>query len=371
MKLRLSIFPKILIAMLFVALVPLCAIWYSNYSDANERISNSIDHQLTDVSNKLVQFTDYWVTIHYHMLKQHAATPAIRSMDPKQQNPVLRSIIQELDWIYGVITLAPDGMNVGRYDDKKPEDYSDRIYYKQVIGGAPMGMQVGIGKSTGKPNFTMAVPILKPEDKSVLGLIVFGMNINQVSDIVTQVRVGKTGYAFLLDDTGKVIAHQKEEFSKVADFSQHPAFVNRPTTGIKRLTYKDNGKEVIAYAQATKYGWTMVVQQDYDEAFAPVNSANRKALLLLGITLVLVTFIAYVVAQRLANPIRKLTRIADEMSRGRTVVKIDETQRGDEIGALASAIDRMGTGIRLAIERLNANRPQTASPTEPQRRVGS
>src|SRR5581483_2515868 len=268
-------------------------------------------------------------------------------------------------------TLAPGGMNVGRYDDKKPEDYSDRIYYKQVIGGAPMGMQVGIGKSTGKPNFTMAVPILKPEDKSVLGLIVFGMNINQVSDIVTQVRVGKTGYAFLLDDTGKVIAHQKEEFSKVADFSQHPAFVNRPTTGIKRLTYKDNGKEVIAYAQATKYGWTMVVQQDYDEAFAPVNSANRKALLLLGITLVLVTFIAYVVAQRLANPIRKLTRIADEMSRGRTVVKIDETQRGDEIGALASAIDRMGTGIRLAIERLNANRPQTASPTEPQRRVGS
>lgn len=371
MKLRLSIFPKILITMLFVALVPLCAIWYSNYSDANERISNSIDHQLTDVSTKLVQFTDYWVMIHHRMLKQLAATPAIQSMDPKRQKPVLKSMVDEYDWIYGVITLGPDGMNVGRYDDKKPEDYSDRIYYKQVIGGAPIGMQTGISKSTGKPNFTLAAPIQRPEDKATIGVIVLAMAINQVSDIVTQVRVGKTGYAFLLDDSGKVIAHQKEEFSKVADFSQHPAFVNRPVRGIKRLTYKDNGKDVIAYAQATQYGWTMVVQQDYAEAFEPVRAANQKALLLLGITLVLVTLIAYVVAQRLANPIRKLTRLADEMSRGRTVVKIDETKRADEIGALASAIDRMGTSIRVALERLNANRAHTAAPpTDSQRRAG-
>src|SRR5581483_3345792 len=141
--LNLSIFQKILVTMLFVAVVPLSAIWYVNYSDATERISSNIDQQLTDVSTKLVQFVDQWVMMHTRLLKQHAATPDILSMDPKRQHPVLRSIISEYDWIYGVITLAPNGMNVGRYDDKKPEDYSDRVYYKQVIGGAPVGMQVG------------------------------------------------------------------------------------------------------------------------------------------------------------------------------------------------------------------------------------
>jgi methyl-accepting chemotaxis protein len=42
------------------------------------------------------------------------------------------------------------------------------------------------------------------------------------------------------------------------------------------------------------------------------------------------------------------------MSRGRVVAQIVEVKRGDEIGALASAIDRMGTSIRLAIEKLSA-----------------
>lgn len=42
------------------------------------------------------------------------------------------------------------------------------------------------------------------------------------------------------------------------------------------------------------------------------------------------------------------------MSHGHTIVKIDEATRGDEIGALAAAIDRMGMSIRIAIERLSA-----------------
>jgi methyl-accepting chemotaxis protein len=96
------------------------------------------------------------------------------------------------------------------------------------------------------------------------------------------------------------------------------------------------------------------VQQDADEAFQPIRDANKKALLLLLVTVLVVTAIAYLFSQQLANPIRNLTRIADEMSRGRAIAKINEVHRGDEIGTLAAAIDRMGTSIRLAIERLSA-----------------
>lgn len=365
---RFSIFQKILVAMLLVALVPLGVIWYINYSDATKRISGTVEQQLTDVSNNLVSFVDNWVMMHYRILKQTAAIPDIMSMNGAKQKPILKSIIGEYDWIYGVITLGPDGMNVGRYDDKKLEDYSDRIYFKQIAGGAPIGMQVAISKSTGKPNFTLAAPILKTTDGSpadpnnFAGVLVMAMQITHISDIITKVRVGKTAYAFLLDENGKIIAHQNEEFSKIADFSKHPVYVNRPTQGVKQLNYDDNGKKVIAYAQPTKYGWTMVVQQDADEAFQPIRDANKKALLLLLVTVLVVTAIAYGFSQQLATPIRNLTRIADEMSRGRAVVKINEVRRGDEIGTLAAAIDRMGTSIRLAIERLSAKPNRTADP---------
>lgn len=38
------------------------------------------------------------------------------------------------------------------------------------------------------------------------------MTINDVSASVTNVQIGQTGYAFLLDNTGKVIAHPKREY---------------------------------------------------------------------------------------------------------------------------------------------------------------
>ena len=83
-------------------------------------------------------------------------------------------------------------------------------------------------------------------------------------------------------------------------------------------------------------------------------SANIRALAILAITLLVVLIVAYMLSERLSSPIRKLTEIANEMSRGRLYTNIPETQRRDEIGALAAAIDRMGTSIRLAMERLRA-----------------
>ena len=108
------------------------------------------------------------------------------------------------------------------------------------------------------------------------------------------------------------------------------------------------------WMQTTAQGWTMVTQQAYSEAYAPVRAANIRALAILAITLLAVLMVAYMLSERLSSPIRKLTEIANEMSRGRLFTDIPEAKRRDEIGALAAAIDRMGTSIRLAMERLRA-----------------
>ena len=88
---------------------------------------------------------------------------------------------------------------------------------------------------------------------------------------------------------------------------------------------------------------------------APVRSAALRGLVILAVTIVLVTLVAYLVSKMLSDPIRNLTRIADEISRGRLVTQIQEVQRGDEIGRLAGAIDRMGTSIRIAMDRLRGS----------------
>jgi methyl-accepting chemotaxis protein len=354
-----GIFQKILITMLVVAIVPLSAIWYIDYRNSIERISNTTDQQLADISDKLVSQVNDWITMNLKVLNQNAALAEMISMDGRKQSPILRSILSEYKWSYLVHAIGANGMNTGRSDDQKPIDYSDRVYFKQAMSGAPMGSQVVISKTTGKPSLLIAVPVYatdKAGGKNVIGALSMGMSIAEMSERITNLRIGKTGYAFLLDENGKVIAHQKEEYAATsADFSKRPAFQNRPPSGKKKMIYDDeNGKKVIAYVQTTQQGWLMVAQEDYDEIYAPIQEANNEALILLGVTLFIVLLIAYLLSQRLSSPIRNLTRVADEMSRGRVVARITEVGRGDEIGALAGAIDRMGTSIRLAIEKLSA-----------------
>jgi methyl-accepting chemotaxis protein len=118
------------------------------------------------------------------------------------------------------------------------------------------------------------------------------------------------------------------------------------------IIHKDEGKQVIAYSKKTRQGWTLLVQQDYDEAYAAADKARMNALILLVVTLLFVAAAAYFLAGRLATPIRRLTVVADEISCGKLDAKIGETGRQDEIGALARSIERMGVSLQMAFDRL-------------------
>lgn len=357
--LRLTIFPKILVTMLFISLVPLGTIWYIDYQGTTKRIALEIDHRLTEVSDRLVSQVNDWVTMNVKVLNQNATLADITTMDAAKQKPILKAILKEYQATYLIFTMGPDGMNVGRSDDKEPIDYSDRVYYQQAIQGLPLGQQVVISKTNNKPALILAVPIRAlpttgySAPGAVVGVLAMGMSIGDMSQRISNLRLGQTGYAFLLDEKGKVVAHQKEEYANTsADFSKHPAFLGRPTEGLAKLTYDDGGKQVIAYVQKTIHGWTLVAQQDHQEVYAGAREANIRSLTLLVITLVVVILVAYLFSRGMANPVKNLTQVADMMSRGKVVVRIRETTRSDEIGALAGAIDRMGVALRLAMDRL-------------------
>ena len=260
----LKIFPKILITMLLVSILPLSVIWYINYKNVIKQTSDGVNQQLANVSDKLVSYVNSWVTMNLKVLNQNAMLADMASMEGARQNPILRSMLAEYKWSYLVFTVGPDGMNVGRSDDLKLLDYSDRIYFKDVMNGAPMGKQVVISKTTGKPAVILSAPIhaadKKTGEKTIAGVIAMGMFITEMSERITNLQIGQTGYAFLLDENGKVVAHQKEEFAdKSADFSTHPAFVQRPQSGKTLITYKDGKKNVIAYVQKTDQGWRIVL----------------------------------------------------------------------------------------------------------------
>ena len=353
-KIRFGIFPRLLITMLAIATIPLATNWWINYQSSLQRLTNQVEQLLAAQSDGIVTYVDTWMEMNLKVLRQVALLDDVISMDKQKQFPILKSVANEYKWVYLVYTIAPDGNDVGRSDGGPSKFYGDRNYFQQAMSGASFSAEVVLGRTNLKPTLGLAVPIYNNEQK-VVGVIARGSSIADVSDNIVNAKIGKSGYAYLLDDKGKVIAHQKEEFTKVlADFSKHAAFTGLGQASKKKVSFNDEvtGKKIFSYVQKTRYGWILVVQQDYDEAYAPVNEANEKALVVFGVTLIFVFIISFWVASRLSRPILNLVHIADSISRGELNAKVNEVKRSDEIGELARAIERLGTSMKIAIERL-------------------
>lgn len=72
--------------------------------------------------------------------------------------------------------------------------------------------------------------------------------------------------------------------------------------------------------------------------------------------LLLVMIITHIFANSFAKPIRHLTHVAEQISKGKDLdIKIDEINRSDEIGELAKSIDRLKNSTKIMFNRLMAN----------------
>lgn len=349
---KFGISKKLSLILLIVALVPLVTIWFFSYQTITNLTTEKVNQELASINDKLATYVDAWVDMNERMLLQNASLEAMRSMDEERQTEVLGTIIKYFDWSYLTFTTDDQGNNIGRSDGKPLKFYGDRDYFKQVAEGNKFGRQVLIGKTSGKPAMVLATGIYGYDDK-LSGVLAQAMTLEELSATIVSSQIGDTGFTFLVDEKGQVVAHPNAEMTQSrVDLSGHEALKALENGESTTIFIDSDGQQIVAVAQKTAKGFAMVSQQNYEEAYRFIKTENQKALVLLFSTLVVVLLATMFVSKWLTAPIRNLTEIADKYSQGQLDLEIHGLDRNDEIGLLSKAIDRMGTSIRLAMNRL-------------------
>jgi len=356
-KIRFGLFGKIIIVMLIVSLLPFAIFWGITLRETNQRVRTETEKLMAQTAIGLGEQVDGWIDNNVSILRTAANLNEIQSMDRTKQEPVLKAIQQEYPWMYLVFTVDYDGMNIARNDNKSLRDYSDRQYYKDVIGGKKLSWQTLIGKTSKKPALVLAVPIKSGE--RLVGVIAAAMNVDVISNNIANWHQGDSGYAFLVDEKGFVVSHPNKQYVvKRKNLNSHPLIAGFRKKGWRTITSnfnETNGETAFGHVRSNNYGWALVLQQQEGEVFADYNRTQEFALILLASTVVLVLIIAWFSARAIVTPIMKLTDAAERMSLGELNVKIDIKSK-DEIGLLAQAIGRMQTSLRLAMNRLRRKR---------------
>ena len=343
---------KVILLMLFVSLLPGAIYFALSFKQTSDQIQSDTNRSGLVVSKLLATEVDEWIDKNVRALYAISNLPAMKSMSQFDQELMLKSLQAEYPWMYLVFTTDERGMNVARSDGKSLKDYSNRQYVKDIAGGKKLAWQNLIGKTSKKPALVLAVPIKSGD--IIVGVLAAAMNRETISELVTTYSQGKTGRSFLVDETGKTVAHKDNAFVlQQQNMSTHPLVQASANSSNNLVEFVDaDGSEKIGFAQKTKLGWTLAIQQAKAEAFEPLKKAQLFAYSLLTITIIVILIIAYFASRAIVNPIRDLTDAANRISVGDLDVEISTTSK-DEIGDLAAAIVRMQDSIRLSISRLS------------------
>jgi GAF domain-containing protein/HAMP domain-containing protein len=198
------------------------------------------------------------------------------------------------------------------------------------------------------------------------GVTVADVNLKLVWDVVSAIHVGEKGFAYVVDDRGRLIAHpdlslvlRDSDLSHLPQVAmalskQHSDEMSASRVGsAETATSLDGAPVLTAYAIAPKTHWVVFVEQPLAEALATAYRSLARSLALLGLGLLLAAVSGVALARRMAAPIRLLQQGAEKLRAGDLSQRLD-IRTGDEIEALAGSFNRMAGSLQESYETLEA-----------------
>ncbi|MGB0619382.1 MAG: diguanylate cyclase [Myxococcota bacterium] len=120
------------------------------------------------------------------------------------------------------------------------------------------------------------------------------------------------------------------------------------------------GEEVIGTSVPfPRFDWTLVIEQPYDEAFAPILSSMSRVV---GLNLAIVLFVgllAFRIAGSIVKPLKALSDAASRLTHGEREVEIEESIHGtEEVHLLTKTFNEMSRGLGRSARVLEENQQE-------------
>ena len=193
------------------------------------------------------------------------------------------------------------------------------------------------------------------------GVTIAEINLKLIWDVITALRIGQGGYAYVVDGHGKLIAHPDISLvlrdTDLAKLPQVAAALNptqAPHDTAPAVTVAENiaGHSVLtAHAAIPQLGWLVFVEVPLSEAFAPLYGAAWRTALLLLFGLAAATLAALFLARRMTGPIHAIAAGAERLGAGELDRRID-IHTGDELEGLAQQFNSMAADLQKSYAEL-------------------
>ncbi|WP_025034869.1 sensor histidine kinase [Bradyrhizobium sp. DOA9] len=238
-----------------------------------------------------------------------------------------------------VSRLAMDALDSGidlSSDPKFTEAVARKVYYGPVYF-----------RRESEPYMTLALAGARKD----AGVSIAEVNLKLIWDVVSQIKVGERGNAYVVGPEGRLIAHP--DISLVlrnTDMSGLPQVrAVRAGGGMPDVlseAYNIQGQKVLtASAPIEPLRWTMFVELPVEEAYAALYASLQRLAIVLLAASIFAVLAGIFLARRMVGPIQALRSGAERMGGGDFSQRIS-IKTGDELEGLADQFNHMGERLQ-------------------------
>ena len=225
----------------------------------------------------------------------------------------------------------------------------DLSQHPAVVGAIARGVHYGpvYFRRGSEPYFTMAIAGTGRNR----GVTMAEVNLVHVWDVVSQIKVGEKGRAYVVDAQGRLIAHpdiglvlRNTDFSDLMQIKLARGDIASSKSG-EALRDADGRAVLAAHAAVPALGWLVLAELPLSEAYASVYASLLASGLVLFGGLAAAIVASLMLARKMVNPIQALQIGAARIGRGALDHRI-HIKTGDELEALGEQFNSMASQLQ-------------------------
>jgi len=300
-----------------------CILGMVSYFNSSEILYRNIYESFMDRARDNSKLVSQVFQSRLRELEIIASGPEIQAMDWEKQMKEFKTRLTE----FGVKRFQViDKKGILRSSNGYILDVSDREYFRKAISGTANMSDVFISRMDNSMVIVCAAPI-KDESGDILGVLTSTLDYQLLNDIISNIKIGNGGYAFIVNKQGATIAHPDKEMILSSETelvqTEKPENNKHLEELIKRMTngetgvgfYKYDGTEkLLAYVPVPDTSWFLALTIPEKEIFSQLEWLKYKFIVITSIfvisSLLLIYFIIIYLSER--QKVEELKRNADQ-----------------------------------------------------------
>ena len=256
---------------------------------------------------------------------------------PQEAQELLRGYVKSLPGYWSFLLFDLKGRVVAGVNadmaDITGGDRADRDYVRQIISGKDVALSDSVMKATsGDVLIYVVAKAVHGKDGALLGAVAVCPRWTDFTEkTIDPIRLGRRGYGFTLDKSGRFISHSMDKKLLLQDYSKETFIRDALAKGNGTFSYEWKGEDkFMSVSRVPSTGW-LVCMSAYDSELTAPAADQRTVLYLVGImAIILLNLILGILSKTLVfSPLQRLTDFTEAVAQGNFKAELSGKYRAE------------------------------------------